>query len=164
MKVRSEFLHHSVKVFARITPENKALIVKKHKEIYTEEVSNRSVAQKIFGDCGFKVGIVGDGANDLIAIKEADVGIGIASSDAVYSASFTVSDLLQIDEVIREAKNTERQVVDVAQFYGVAQFLSLPVILILTRDASYPSSMMLIYRNFAAMLIIPLLYGLSQPA
>ena len=27
-----DFLHDSVKVFARISPENKALIVKKHKQ------------------------------------------------------------------------------------------------------------------------------------
>ena len=50
--------------------------------------------------------MVGDGANDLIAIKEADLGIGIASSDAVYSAAFTVSELIQIEQIIREAKNT----------------------------------------------------------
>jgi len=45
--------------------------------------------------------MVGDGANDLIAIKEADIGIGIASSDAVYSAAFTVSELMQIEKVVR---------------------------------------------------------------
>ena len=53
---------------------------------------------------------------------------------------------------------------DLAQFYGVAQFLSLSVVLVLTKDATYPSSMMLIWRNFTAMLIIPLFYGLSRPA
>lgn len=57
--------------------------------------------------------MVGDGANDLIAIKEADVGIGIAASDAIYSASFTVSRLLQIEEIIREAKSTERQIFEI---------------------------------------------------
>jgi P-type E1-E2 ATPase len=34
--------------------------------------------------------MVGDGANDLIAIKEVHVGIGISTSDAVFSASFAI--------------------------------------------------------------------------
>jgi P-type E1-E2 ATPase len=53
-----------------------------------------------------KVGMVGDGANDLIAIKDADIGIGISSSDAVYSASFSITDLSQIIELICESRNT----------------------------------------------------------
>jgi len=54
----------------------------------------------LFGDCSYKVGMVGDGANDLIAIKEADVGIGISSSDALYSASFAVNKLGQIVHIL----------------------------------------------------------------
>lgn len=50
--------------------------------------------------------MVGDGANDLIAIKEADLGIGISSSDAIYSAAFAIQDLSQIIDIILEAKNT----------------------------------------------------------
>lgn len=45
--------------------------------------------------------MVGDGANDLIAIREADLGIGINNSDAVYAASFTIQNLLQILDIIR---------------------------------------------------------------
>ncbi len=69
-------------------------------------MKNRTLAQKIFGDCSMKVGMVGDGANDLIAIKDADIGIGISSSDAVYSASFSITDLSQIIELICESRNT----------------------------------------------------------
>jgi P-type E1-E2 ATPase len=49
--------------------------------------------------------MVGDGANDLIAIKEAHVGIGISSSDAVFSACFAVRSLEQILQIIKESKN-----------------------------------------------------------
>jgi P-type E1-E2 ATPase len=60
------------------------------------KIKTRSLWNRIIGESSVKVGMVGDGANDLIAIKDADVGIGISSSDAVYSASFAVKDLSQI--------------------------------------------------------------------
>jgi P-type E1-E2 ATPase len=34
--------------------------------------------------------MVGDGANDLLAIKESDIGIGIRNCDSSYAASFSV--------------------------------------------------------------------------
>ncbi len=95
-----------MKVFARITPENKALIVRKHKEAIASKINSRTFCGSIFGETSLKVGMVGDGANDLIAIKEADVGIGISNTDAQYSASFTVKELKKIPIIIKEGKNT----------------------------------------------------------
>jgi P-type E1-E2 ATPase len=44
--------------------------------------------------------MVGDGANDLIALKEANIGIGLSSSDAIYGATFSVPSLSHVIEVI----------------------------------------------------------------
>lgn len=41
--------------------------------------------------------MTGDGANDLMAIRQADLGIGISDSDASYGASFSIQNMLDID-------------------------------------------------------------------
>lgn len=111
-----------------------------------------------------KVGMVGDGANDLIAIKEADVGVGVSSSDAVYSASFAVKNLSQIIDIIQEGKNTERQIIEMVQYFLPIQFMSIVLTLILTNDSSYFTSMQQIYKSFAHSLLLTLFMGLSRPS
>lgn len=48
-----------------------------------------------------KVGMVGDGANDLMAIRGANIGVAISNSDAVYSADFTIESLSQVELIVR---------------------------------------------------------------
>lgn len=44
-----------------------------------------------------KVGMCGDGANDLMAIRTSDVGMGINDSDASYGATFAIVNMLDVD-------------------------------------------------------------------
>ncbi|EAR99787.2 E1-E2 ATPase family protein (macronuclear) [Tetrahymena thermophila SB210] len=57
-------------IFARTSPEQKALVVKQVKEL------------------GQNVCMVGDGANDCSAIREADIGISFSDADGQFSAPY----------------------------------------------------------------------------
>jgi magnesium-transporting ATPase (P-type) len=101
------FLERNCTVFARSTPELKAVIIKKEKEKIENEYRSQNWKSRIFGGKMRKVGMVGDGANDLMAIREANVGIGINNSDAVYSADFTITSLNQVALIVKEGKAGE---------------------------------------------------------
>jgi cation-transporting ATPase 13A3/4/5 len=60
-----------VKVFARMKPEQKKTIIE-----YLQSLN-------------LKVGMIGDGANDCAAIKQADVGISFAIADSAFAAPFS---------------------------------------------------------------------------
>ena len=45
--------------------------------------------------------MIGDGANDLLAIREADLGIGLNNCDSSYAANFTIGKLMDLAYLIR---------------------------------------------------------------
>lgn len=63
------------KVFARMGPDDKALLVQNMQSILKEQV-----------------GMCGDGANDCGALKTADVGISLSEAEASIAAPFTSSE------------------------------------------------------------------------
>lgn len=91
LKLREDIkLSPSIRVYSRISPENKALIVRKLREEIASNHQQLKWLDKVCSNEEEKVGMVGDGANDLLAIKEANIGIGIRNCDSSYAASFSI--------------------------------------------------------------------------
>lgn len=70
--------------------------------------------------------MVGDGANDLMALRESDIGFGMSETDASYASSFSITELMDIDQIIRQAKNTSINIVETLRYYGIINFLKIP--------------------------------------
>ena len=82
----------------------------------------------------------GDGANDLLALKQADLSIGLQQTDASYGSSFTASNLTDIPEIIREGKTVSYNIVHIVQFYISCYFTIYLALIWLNADATYLSS------------------------
>ena len=80
-------ISENVRVFARMNPQQKAFLVKIFKEYYKSK--------------NFTVGFCGDGANDCIALKHADIGVSLSKNEASLSAPFVsaVEDISCIEHV-----------------------------------------------------------------
>ena len=106
----------------------------------------------------------GDGANDLMAIRQSDVGIGINDSDASYGASFTIINMLDIDYIIRDSKATACNIIEMIRYYEFISFLKIPCSLLLVTDTSYWNLGQLLYYNFTSTVIYPIFLALGKPS
>jgi cation-transporting ATPase 13A3/4/5 len=86
-KVEYTFLIQSrCKIFGRMTPNNKIMLV------------------KFFQQGETMVAMVGDGANDCGALKQADVGLSLSEAEASIAAPFSSKELSSIIYLLREGR------------------------------------------------------------
>ena len=119
-----KFIHQSYRlvlkngrVFARMTPEHKALLV----EAFKKE--------------GFTTLMCGDGANDCSALRTAHVGVSLSPEEASIAAGFTsqIPDVSCIFELLREGKcslTTSIQTFKYMMLYSMIQFICVTLMLI----------------------------------
>lgn len=106
-------------VFARMNPEQKALIIR--------------IMKTYFKGFDVTVGFCGDGANDCIALKEADIGISLSKTEASLSAPFisSIEDISCVELVSCEGKAALTTNFDCFRFfclYSIIQTIGLIIL------------------------------------
>ena len=110
-----------------------------------------------------KVGMVGDGANDLLAIKQADIGVGIRNCDSSYATSFSIMELSGLDHIVRESKCCERSIIEIVRFNAITSFQNIPTIIMMETEAVFFSPIQLLF-GLTKYIIFPVVLALSRPA
>ncbi len=118
-----------VRVFARMNPQQKALIVKTFKEYYKSQ--------------NYTVGFCGDGANDCIALKHADIGVSLSKNEASLSAPFisSIEDISAMETVSIIGKCALTTNYDCFRYfclYSIIQTIGLVMLFTLKTEYSVP--------------------------
>lgn len=122
-QLQKEILKYTV--FGRVSPEKKQLIVKALEE------------------AGNVTGMVGDGVNDVLALKDADCGIAMASgSDAAKQTAHIVlldSDFASMKEIVNEGRTIIANIERVSTLYLTKTLYSIMLcVLFIIIGKSYP--------------------------
>lgn len=138
------YLFKKLKVYARMKPEHKSLLVN----------SIRTIKSSVVGMCG-------DGANDCSALKEANVGLSLSEAEASIAAPFTscTFDISAFIYLLREGRCalvTSFQCFKWIMMYSLIQFST--VSLLYTQHSNLTDNQFL---YIDLIIIIPLVYFMS---
>ncbi|CAG9313570.1 unnamed protein product [Blepharisma stoltei] len=106
------------RIFARMSPEHKTLLISRFQEI------------------GIMVGMCGDGANDCGALKTADIGISLTEAETSIAAPFTSSipDISCVPIVLQNGRcalTTSVQCFKYMAVYSMIQFTNVQILYVL---------------------------------
>ncbi|KAL4468761.1 hypothetical protein ABPG74_005264 [Tetrahymena malaccensis] len=135
-------------VFSRCKPKQKAELVYLLQTVLNE-----------------KVGMIGDGANDCSAIKQADIGISFTKTDASYSSPFSYSEtsLDCVIKILAEGRCTLSSMIECYRYYLTISVHKFTLACILVLELSYMSSLQVTFINYFVSIPYLLMLSLSKP-
>eukprot|EP00051_Salpingoeca_urceolata_P022558 m.370274 g.370274 ORF g.370274 m.370274 type:complete len:1200 (+) comp19991_c0_seq2:4903-8502(+) len=147
LPVEYERLLVSGAVFARMKPEQKALLVEDMQRI------------------GYSVCFCGDGANDCSALKVADVGVSLSLADASVAAPFTsrVPDIRCVVKLVQEGRAALVTAFAVFEFLALYSFIQFTSALILYWFESTLGDIQYLWIDLCIILTLAVLVGRTQP-
>jgi magnesium-transporting ATPase (P-type) len=135
-------------VFARMSPEAKALLV-------TE-----------LQGTGLYVGMIGDGANDSMALRAAHVGISLSAVEASVAAPFTSAEptIEAICTVLAEGRGALATSFCLFQFMALYSTIQFSNALLIVFSNSFMSNNMYLYQDLWVVFILSLTLGSTPSA
>jgi|JI6StandDraft_1071083.scaffolds.fasta_scaffold03351_9 cation-transporting ATPase 13A2 len=106
----------------------------------------------------------GDGANDLMAIKEADAGMGISDTDSSFAANFSIPELKGVEHIIRDGKATLSNVREIFIYYGATSFMKVTSSFVMMYDITYLTGNQITFYNYSGNILLAVLLAFSGPA
>jgi cation-transporting ATPase E len=145
-----EGLAYRYSVFGRVNPAQKRKLIQVFK-------SNKSV-----------VAMTGDGVNDILALKEADISIAMANgSEAVRSIAHLVlldSNFSSMPKVVREGRRVVNNIQRVAALYLTKTLFSILIsLVVLGLRAQYPIQTIQLFFYDFLVIGVPALYLAIEP-
>lgn len=136
------------RIYARFSPEQKQALVERLQSMH------------------YAVGFCGDGANDVGALKSADVGVSLSEAEASVAAPFTSRsvDLACVLTVVREGRAalvTSFSSFAYMALYSIIQFVSVTLLYSFKGNLG---DMMYLYIDLATILPLALCMGWTEPA
>lgn len=130
-------------ILARMTPEAKALAVSIHM------------------DCGLYTLMVGDGANDAMALKKAHVGLSLSPVEASVAASFTsgIPDISNVIPLLLEGRGALAQSFSMFQFMALYSTIQFVNALLIVFKASFLSNNEYLWQDLFIILVLALSMG-----
>ena len=143
----NKLIFEKCKIFSRMKPEHKAKIVEN--------------LQKL----NYNVAMIGDGANDCSALKQADIGISFSEAEASFSAPFSSLDtsINCVEKVLLEGRATLLNYIEVFQYIMSSAFIKYFANMILSFSMSYFNDFQFFYVSYLSVLPATLLLGTSPP-
>lgn len=133
-------------VFARMSPEAKALAI------------------NIAAGTGLYVGMVGDGANDSMALKAAHVGLSLSPVEASVAAPFTshVPDISAVIPLLCEGRGSLATAFSLFQFMALYSTIQFANALLSVLCDSFLSNNMYLYQDLWVVFILSLTFGSTR--
>lgn len=119
--------------------------------------------KRLYTRLPFCVGMVGDGANDVMAIKGANIGIGINDCDSSFASDYSIDKLTDVEYILRNGKSTLSVIIDIFRYYGAISVLKFITTCIMSLDRANYNDNQFTFFNYMQTIEIVVFMSLTLP-